>query len=137
MAAPYNDVEGYHYRINSKAQRGKWLIREWCHYLVYYLPLIFIIIFIFIASLPFYLLCQFLKSEADIVEVTVMEVYREEKSVRRVRAGSKSSRFQTDFLFYGRNIEINNGQDYHLYRQQANSLHHFKYCLLNNSCCNN
>ena len=83
-----NDVEGYHYRINSKAQRGKWLIREWCHYFVYYLPLIFIIIFI--ASLPFYLLCQFLKSEADIVEVTVMEVYREEKSVRRVRAGSKS-----------------------------------------------
>ena len=78
-----NDVEGYHYRINSKAQRGKWLIREWCHYFVYYLPLIFI------ASLPFYLLCQFLKSEADIVEVTVMEVYRE-KSVRRVRAGSKS-----------------------------------------------
>ena len=57
---------------------------------MYYLPLIFIIIFIFIASLPFYLLCQFLKSEVDIVEVTVMEVYREEKSVRRVRAGSKS-----------------------------------------------
>ena len=82
-----NDVEGYHYRINSKAQRGKWLIREWCHYFVYYLPLIFIIIFIFIASLPFYLLCQFLKSEADIVEVTFIEVYRE-KSVRRVRAGS-------------------------------------------------
>ena len=76
--------------VNSKAQGGKWLIREWCHYFVYYLPLIFIIILIFIASLPFYLLCQFLKSEADIVEVTVMEVYREEKSVRRVRAGSKS-----------------------------------------------
>ena len=38
------------------------------------------------------------------------------------------SLFQTDFLFYGRNIEINNGQDYHLYRQQANSLHHFLYC---------
>ena len=35
-------------------------------------------------------MCQFLKSEADIVEVTVMEVFREEKSVRRVRAGSKS-----------------------------------------------
>ena len=47
------------------------------------------IILIFIASLPFYLLCQFLKFEADIVEVTVMEVFREEKSVRRVRAGSK------------------------------------------------
>ena len=44
----------------------------------------------FIASIPFYLLCQFLKSEADIVEVTVMEVFREEKSVRRVSAGSKS-----------------------------------------------
>ena len=86
----------YHYRINSKAQLGKWLIREWCHYFVYYLPLIFI------ASLPFYLLCQFLKSEADIVEVTVMEVYREEKSVFVL----VQSLFQTDFLFYGRNIEI-------------------------------
>ena len=31
-----------------------------------------------------------MKSEADIVEVTVMKVFREEKSVRRVRAGSKS-----------------------------------------------
>ena len=31
-----------------------------------------------------------MKSEADIVEVTVMEVFREEKSVRRVHAGSKS-----------------------------------------------
>ena len=31
-----------------------------------------------------------MKSEADIVEVTVMEVFREEKSVRCVRAGSKS-----------------------------------------------
>ena len=47
-------------------------------------------IVIFIASLPFYLLCQFLKSEEDIVEVIVMEVFREEKSVRRVCAGSKS-----------------------------------------------
>ena len=37
---------------------------------------------LFIGSLPFYLLCQFLKSEADIVEVTV--VFIEEKSVRRV-----------------------------------------------------
>ena len=56
-----NDVEGYHYRINSKAQRGKWLIRELCHYFVYYLPLIFIIIFIFIASLPFELVlfCEY------------------------------------------------------------------------------
>ena len=42
-----------------------------------------------LASLPFYLLCQFLKSEADIVEVTVIEVFRE-KSVRRVRAGSRN-----------------------------------------------
>ena len=48
------------------------------------------ITFIFIASLPFYLQCQFLKSKADIVEVTVMEVFREEKSVRYVRASSKS-----------------------------------------------
>ena len=46
-----------------------------------------------------------------------MEVYREEKSVRRVRAGSKSI---SDRIY---------SQDYHLYRQQANSLHHFKYCI--------
>ena len=38
-----------------------------------------LILYISIASLPFYLLCQFLKSEADIIEVTVMEVFREEK----------------------------------------------------------
>ena len=32
-----------------------------------------------------------MKSETDIIEVTVMEVFREEKSVvRRVHAGSKS-----------------------------------------------
>ena len=31
-----------------------------------------------------------MKSEADIVEVTVMGVSREERSVRRVRAGSQS-----------------------------------------------
>ena len=31
-----------------------------------------------------------MKSEADIVEVTVMEDFREENSVRRVHAGSKS-----------------------------------------------
>ena len=55
----------------------------------FYIFISYIILVIFIASLPFYLLCQFLKSEADIV-VTVMEVFREEKSVRRVRAGSKS-----------------------------------------------
>ena len=72
---------------------------------------------IYIASLPFYLLCQFLKSEADIVEVTVMEVFRKEKSVRRVRAGSKSVSDRLLILW----------QDYHLYRQQANFFHHFKY----------
>ena len=54
----------------------------------------------------FYLLCQFLKSEADNKKVTVMEVLRE-KSVRCVI----------------------NGQDYELYRQQVNSLHHYKYCI--------
>ena len=31
-----------------------------------------------------------MKSEADIVEVTAMKVFRAEKSVRRVHAGSKS-----------------------------------------------
>ena len=31
-----------------------------------------------------------MKSEADVVEVTVMEVFREKKSVTRVHAGSKS-----------------------------------------------
>ena len=35
------------------------------------------------------------------------------------------SLLRTDFLFYGRNTEINNGQDYHVYRQQVNSLHYF------------
>ena len=59
-------------------------------YYYFYIFIAYIILFISIASPPFYLMCQFLKSEADIVEVTVMEVFREEKSVRRVRAGSKS-----------------------------------------------
>ena len=39
------------------------------------------------------------------------------------------SLFLRHFLIYGRNTEINNGQDYHLYRQQVNALHHFKYCI--------
>ena len=66
-----------------------------------------------------------MKSEADIIEVTVMEVFRGEKSV--VVFILVQSRFLTDFLFYGRNTKINNIQDYHLYRQHVNSLHHFKY----------
>ena len=65
------------------------LTRKWLYY-YFNIFIAYIILFISIASLPFYLLCQFLKSEADIEEVTVMEVFREEKSVRRVRAGSKS-----------------------------------------------
>ena len=36
-------------------------------------------------SLEFYLLCHLLKSEADQVVITVMEVIREEQSLRRVR----------------------------------------------------
>ena len=39
----------------------------------------------------FYLLCHLLKSEADQVIITVMEVFREEQSVRRVRASSRSN----------------------------------------------
>ena len=35
---------------------------------------------ILVSSLPFYLLCQFLKSEADVVEVTVMEFFLERRS---------------------------------------------------------
>ena len=51
--------------------------------------------FIFSASLEFYLLCHLLKSEADQVGIPVMEVFREEQSVRRVRARSRSN---TDIL---------------------------------------
>ena len=40
-----------------------------------------------------------------------------------------SSRRKIDYDGVLRYTEINNGQDYHLYRQQANSLHHFKYCI--------
>ena len=40
------------------------------------------------------------------------------------------SLFLTDFLFYGRNTEINNGQDYHLYKQQV--ILTIVYNLLNN-----
>lgn len=43
------------------------------------------------ASLPFYLMTKFLKKEADEVVVTVMEVYREETSVRRVRCGAQQN----------------------------------------------
>ena len=85
-----------------------------------------------------------MKSEADILEVTVIEVFREEKSVNNNNICLKSniqtssvdyqprelthacsiidmfvlvhSLFLTDFLFYGRNTEVN-------------SLHHFKYWI--------
>ena len=36
------------------------------------------------------MLSHFLKSEVDVVEVTVMEVFREERSDKRICAGSKS-----------------------------------------------
>ena len=75
-------------------------------YYNFYIFIAYIILFIFIASLPFYLLCQFLKSEADIVEDTVMDVFIGEKSVRHVRAGSKSVSDKLLILW----------QDYHLYR---------------------
>ena len=50
-------------------------------------------IYLFSASLEFYLLCHLLKTEADQVVITVMEVYvyREEQSVRQVRARSRSN----------------------------------------------
>ena len=42
-------------------------------------------------SLEFYLLCHLLKSAAYQVVITVMEVFREEHSVRRVRARSRQN----------------------------------------------
>ena len=65
----------------------------------------FIAYIIFIASLQFYLLCHFLKSEADIGEVTVMEERRSQLDVFVL----VQSLLLTDFLFLARNIEINNG----------------------------
>ena len=64
-----------------------------------------------------------MNSEADIVEVTVMEFF-ERRSLFDVFMLVQSL-FLPDFLFYGGNTEINNVQDYHLYMQQVNSLHHF------------
>ena len=68
-----------------------------------------------------------MKSEADIVEVTVMEVFREEKLVRRVHAGSKlvSDRLLTLWQEY-RNQQSSGSS---LVQAASNSLHHFKYCI--------
>ena len=64
--------------------------------------ILYTIILFFSASMEFYLLCHLLKSEADQVVITVMEVFREEQSVRRVRARSRSN---TDLLqFLGHEI---------------------------------
>ena len=117
-------MEGYHYHINSsKAQRGMQFIREWLYY-YFYIFIAYIILFIFKASLPFYLLCEFLKSEADIIEVTGMEVFREEKAVRRVHAGSKSVSDRILILWQ----EYRNQQQSGLSLVQAASqLLHFKY----------
>ena len=57
---------------------------------------------IFIASVPFYLLCQFLKSKADIVEVTVMEVLERKSQLDVFRL--VQSQFLMDLL-YSRNTE--------------------------------
>ena len=56
--------------------------------------------YIFSASLEFYLLCHLLKSEADQVVITVMEVFREEQSVRRVRARSRSNTDRLQMLWH-------------------------------------
>ena len=68
-----------------------------------------------------------MQSEPDIVEVTVMEVLERISQLDVFML--VQSRFLTNFLVYGRNTVINNIQDYHLYRRQVNSLHHFKYCI--------
>ena len=57
-------------------------------------------IYLFSASLEFYLLCHLLKTEADQVVITVMEVYREEQSVRRVRARSRSNTDRLQMLWH-------------------------------------
>ena len=57
-------------------------------------------IYLFSASLEFYLLCHLLKTEADQVLITVMEVYSEEQSVRRVRARSRSNTDRLQMLWH-------------------------------------
>ena len=52
------------------------------------------------------MLCNFLKKEADWMQVTVMEVYREERSVRRVRKGSRSTTERLQVLWQ----EYRNGE---------------------------
>ena len=63
---------------------------------------------IFSASLEFYLLCHLLKTEADQVVITVMEVFREEQSVRRVRARSRSNTDQLQMLWHESTAEQRN-----------------------------
>ena len=50
--------------------------------------------------MEFNLLCHLLKTEADQVVITVMEVYREEQSVRRVRARSRSNIDRLQMLWH-------------------------------------
>ena len=61
-------------------------------------------------------------SEAHVVEITVMEVFREERSVRRIRTGSNSVSDKTVLR-----QEVSESLAYHL--QQVTFLHHFKYCI--------
>ena len=65
-----------------------------------------------------YLLCHLLKTEADQVVITVMEVYREEQSVRRVRARSQSNTDRLQMLRHeytaGQAASVGTGsQQYH------------------------
>ena len=108
-----NDVEGYHSRINTKAGAGKLhdIINNRFNVCTYRynsdiatdLPQVTIscnfkrqnyvyhigpyILFRFPSLLP---TCHFLNVEAEYVRKTVLEVFREERAVRRVRKGSKS-----------------------------------------------
>ena len=75
-----------------------------------------VLLFLYIYCL-YYIIHIYSLSSILLVEVTVMEVFREEKSIRLVPAGSKSVSDRLLILW----------QDYHLYRQQVNFLHHFKY----------
>ena len=70
-----------------------------------------------------------MKSEADIVEVTVMEVFREEKLVRRVHAGSKSVPDRLLILWQEYRNQQRSGLS--LVHAASQLLHHFKYCIYN------
>ena len=70
-----------------------------------------------------YLLCHLLKSEADQVVITVMEVFREEQSVRRVRPDPDQT--QIDYKCCGTNTQLAREMPFRWYRQPAISCREF------------